>query len=218
MRKRLHLLVTAGPTREMLDPVRFLSNVSTGEMGYQIAREAKRRGHHVTLISGPTEIPKPRGIHFVPVVSAHEMEREVKYHFPKSNCLVMTAAVCDYTPAHRSREKIKRIYRQSVLFKRTRDILKSIARRKGPRLVIGFCLETSHLVRNAARKLREKQLDYMMANEFTARHRPFGRSKVDVLQIDRERRQKRLRMKSKERFAFYLLGLIETSCNSAKKG
>ena len=168
------LLVTAGPTREMLDPVRFLSNVSTGEMGYQIAKAAKQKKYQVTLISGPTALPQPKGVRFVSVVSTKDMERAVKRYFPKSDALIMTAAVCDYTPAKPSKQKIKRIQKKTVLFKRTNDILKSISSGKGKRIVMGFCLETEDLEKNAIRKLREKDLDYIAANAYNKSQNPFS--------------------------------------------
>ncbi len=179
-----HLLVTAGPTREMLDPVRFLSNVSTGEMGYQVAREAKKKGYRVVLVSGPTALTPPAGVHFVPVVSTQEMERAVKHYFPKCDALIMTAAVCDYTPARPHAQKIKRIRQKTVLFKRTNDILKSISSRKGKRIVIGFCLETENLRKNARRKLREKRLNYIAANIYNKSQNPFGKNAASILLID----------------------------------
>ena len=206
--KSLRVLITAGPTREMLDPVRFLSNVSTGEMGYQLARAARKKGWRVTLVSGPTALPRPKGIRFVSVVSAGEMERAVKLYFPKHDVLIMTAAVCDYTPLQRSRQKIKRVHRKTVHFKRTGDILKSVTAHKGNRFVVGFCLETEDLVQNAIRKLRGKRLDLMVANQYDVRHNPFGRNKASVLLIDRSLRRTVLPHFSKKQIARRLLDLI----------
>ncbi len=215
--KQPRLLVTAGPTREMLDPVRFLSNLSTGEMGYHIAREAQKKGFQVTLISGPVAITSPRRIKLIPVVSAGEMEKAVKLHFPKCDALVMTAAVCDYTPVHRSPQKIKRIYQKRVLFKRTRDILKSISLRKGNRCVIGFCLETENLEQNAIRKLRDKKLDLMVANLYGKSRVPFGRNKAKVLLIDRTFKKEWLPKMDKRKIARHLISWVErhSSCPKA---
>src|SRR3989338_1949676 len=136
------LLVTAGPTREMLDPVRFLSNVSTGHMGYEVARVGKEMGFRVTLVSGPTVFAPPRGVRFVPVLSAEEMKLAVFRLWPKTDALVMTAAVFDYAPVSYSLRKIKRIKQRIIQFKRTTDILEAVGRRKGDGVVVGFALET----------------------------------------------------------------------------
>ncbi|MBI4387648.1 MAG: phosphopantothenoylcysteine decarboxylase [Candidatus Omnitrophica bacterium] len=206
--KRPHILITAGPTREMLDPVRFLSNLSTGEMGYELARTAARRNYSVTLISGPTALKPPGHVRFIPVVSAKQMEAAVKKYFPKSNALIMTAAVCDYTPVHRNVHKIKRIHKRNVLLKRTDDILKSVAaNKKKHQLAIGFCLETEHLEQNAIRKLHEKNLDWIVANHYSPSHNPFGKNQVTVLMIDRELRKIKITRRSKRSFARYLISL-----------
>lgn len=208
--KRLHFLVTAGPTREMLDPVRFLSNVSTGEMGYQVARAARKLGHRVTLISGPTHLKPPAGVRFISVLSASEMEREVKRFFPASDVLIMTAAVCDYTPVHRKKQKIRRISQKSVLFKRTRDILASVGReRRQDQFVVGFCLETQNLRQNAVRKLREKNMDLIVANSYGGSSNPFGKNDISVLLIDRALKTNWLRGYKKSRFAHYLTRFVE---------
>ena len=203
------LLVTAGPTREMLDPVRFLSNLSTGEMGYQIALEGKRRGYRVTLISGPTAFARPKGTHFIPVISTQDMEHAVRTHFPKCDALVMTAAVCDYTPVKRNPQKIKRIRQKTILFKRTRDILKSIASQKGKRYVVGFCLETENLEQNAIRKLQSKSLDLIVANAYGKSQNPFGPNKVSVMLIDKSLKRKLLPKTSKNRLAKQLIAMVD---------
>ncbi len=206
--KNLRILITAGPTREMLDPVRFLSNLSTGEMGYELARAAAQRNYSVTLISGPTALKPPGRIRFIPVVSAKQMEAAVKKYFPKSNVLIMTAAVCDYTPVHRNAHKIKRIHKRNVLLKRTDDILKSVAGyKKKNQLVIGFCLETEHLEQNAIQKLHEKKLDWIVANHYSSSHNPFGKNQVAVLLINCELRKVKIARQSKRSFAHYLISL-----------
>ena len=190
--KGKHLLVTAGPTREMLDPVRFLSNVSTGHMGYQIARQAKRIGFQVTLISGPTSLTPPKGIRYVPVVSAEEMRRSVFRNWPRTDALIMTAAVCDYTPVRFSRQKIKRIKQKTIRFKRTPDILKQVGVKKGKRVTVGFALETESLLKNAKRKLKEKNLDFIVANWYAKGakgakgNNPFGTNRTSMILIDRK--------------------------------
>lgn len=204
-----HLLVTAGPTREMLDPVRFLSNVSTGVMGYEIAKAAKRQGFRVTLISGPVSLKAPSGVRFVPVLSAKDMEREVKTHFRSAAALIMTAAVCDYTPAKRQARKIKRIHTHRMTFKQTKDILKAVSKMKRNQFVVGFCLETEDLRKNAVRKLRSKKLDLIAANSYTRSQNPFGANKTSVLLIDKGLSEKRLSNISKPKFAELLIGAVK---------
>ena len=211
---RPRILITAGPTREMLDPVRFLSNLSTGEMGYQLAHAAVRKGWEVTLVSGPTALLSPTGVRLVSVITAKEMEQAVKTHFKKNDALIMTAAVCDYTPVHRSAQKIKRIHQRSVKFKRTSDILKAVAKNKDGRYVIGFCLETENLEKNAIRKLREKNLDLIVANSYGSGRNPFGHREVSVLLIDKFLVKKPLSKYSKKKLANYLLTLLARNLKS----
>ena len=178
---RFRLLVTAGPTREMLDPVRFLSNVSTGRMGYEMARKAKQMGFRVVLISGPTALKPPRGVSFVSVLTAREMKKTIFRYWPKTDALVMTAAVCDYTPVRFSPRKIKRIEQKTIPFKRTVDILEQVGKRKGSRVVVGFALETESVERNALRKLKRKNLDLIVANWYDKKNNPFGDRKTSMV-------------------------------------
>jgi len=203
--KGKRLLVTAGPTREMLDPVRFLSNVSTGHMGYQIARQAKRMGFQVTLISGPTNLTPPKGVRYVPVVSAEEMRRSVFRNWPRADALIMTAAVCDYTPVRFSPSKIKRVNQKIIRFKRTPDILAAVGKRKGSRMVVGFSLETESLKRNALRKLKAKNLDLIVANWYGEGNNPFGGHATSMILMDRHGIKKRFQRMSKARIAKSLL-------------
>ena len=203
--KKLRLLVTAGPTREMLDPVRFLSNVSTGYMGYQIAAQAKRVGHEVILISGPTALTPPNGIRFVSVLSAKDMKQAVSRFWTKADALIMTAAVCDYTPVRFSSRKIKRIKQKTIRFKRTADILKSIGKRKDSRVVVGFALETEAIEQNALRKLRGKNLDLIVANWFTPKNNPFGKSRISVILIGQDGSKKLVRNLTKPALSRVLL-------------
>jgi len=198
-------VVTAGPTREMLDPVRFLSNVSTGQMGYHIAREAKRMGFQVTLISGPTSLQALHGVRFVPVVSAEDMKKAVLRQWPKTDILIMTAAVCDYTPVRYSPQKIKRLKQKTIRFKRTSDILAAVGRRKGNRVLVGFSLETEKVEANAVQKLRRKNLDLIVANWFNARNNPFGNRNPSMLLIGRAGFRKPLTHVSKAHAARLIL-------------
>jgi len=205
MPKRLHLLVTAGPTREMLDPVRFLSNVSTGTMGYTIASEAKRMGCQVTLVSGPTALEPPRGVRFIPVLTARDMKRAIVRAWPEVDGLIMTAAVCDYTPVRFSPTKIKRIQKKTILFKRTQDILEHLGRHKGKRLLVGFALETEAVLKNARRKLRQKNLDFVVANWYGRKHNPFGPNQASMILVARTGGLKRFPPMAKPRAARALL-------------
>lgn len=165
--KGVAVLVTAGPTREALDPVRFLSNRSSGRMGYAVAREALRRGASVTLVSGPTSLDPPRGVTFVPVVTAEQMEAAVKEHFPSCDVLVMAAAVADYRIAKALPEKRKKSAEGwTVALSPTPDILLGLKgkKRKG-QFVCGFAAETENLKANARKKLEEKGLDLIAAND-----------------------------------------------------
>jgi phosphopantothenoylcysteine decarboxylase/phosphopantothenate--cysteine ligase len=169
------VLVTAGPTREAIDPVRFVSNSSSGRMGYAIARAAKKRGAEVVLISGPSRLSPPRGVTFVPVETADEMYEASVVHFPQSTTVIMAAAVSDYRPARSFPEKVKKTAGPiSVEMERTRDILKELGRRKREQFLVGFALETENLEENARKKLREKNLDMVVANTAGALNSPVG--------------------------------------------
>ena len=208
MSHSLNVLVTAGPTREMLDPVRFLSNVSTGRMGYTIAGTARSLGHRVTLISGPTALIPPKGVRFVPVVTAGQMKRALMKAWPRTDVLIMTAAVCDYTPIRVSPQKIKRVKQKTIRFKRTPDLLKYFAKRKGKRLMVGFALETESVLRNAARKLKGKKLDYIVANWYGRGNNPFGDRAASVVLLARDGRVTPVSRMTKSKMARRLLGLI----------
>lgn len=159
------LLVTAGPTREPIDPVRFVSNRSSGKMGYELAKEGRRRGAEVVLITGPTHLKPPYGITTVRVSTAEEMYGAVMSYFPQSTILVMAAAVADYRPKTVYTEKVKKKDSSLTLeLERTVDILKELGRSKGGKLLVGFALETENLLENAKKKLGEKNLDLIVAN------------------------------------------------------
>jgi phosphopantothenoylcysteine decarboxylase/phosphopantothenate--cysteine ligase len=164
------VLVTAGPTREALDPVRFLSNRSSGKMGYAVAREAARRGASVTLVSGPAALDPPRGVAFVPVVTAEQMEAAVKERFPSCDVLVMAAAVADYRLAQVLPEKRKKSREGwNVALEPTPDILLGLKNlRKPGQFVCGFAAETQDVKANARKKLQEKGLDLIAANDVSA--------------------------------------------------
>jgi len=161
-----HLLVTAGPTREELDPVRYLSNYSSGKMGYAIARAARRRGAEVVLVTGPTCLEVPWGVETVAVESAEEMREAVLARVDASTLIIKAAAVADFRPRLRSAEKIKKNGAPVALdLVKNPDILGELGRVKGERVLVGFAAETESLLENAAKKLAEKNLDLVVAND-----------------------------------------------------
>lgn len=170
------VLVTAGPTREAIDPVRFISNHSTGKMGYAIARSASLRGARVILVSGPVSIEPPLFAELVPVVSAEDMYNAVMKYKDEADIIVKSAAVADYTPVAASSEKIKK---QSddmrIELKRTKDILKELGQsRRENQFICGFAMETENLIENAVRKLESKNVDMIVANSLKTEGAGFG--------------------------------------------
>ncbi|MGD0843513.1 MAG: bifunctional phosphopantothenoylcysteine decarboxylase/phosphopantothenate--cysteine ligase CoaBC [Geobacteraceae bacterium] len=162
------VLVTAGPTREEIDPVRFISNHSSGKMGYAIARAARRRGAEVTLVTGPTSLDEPYGVAVKQVVSACEMREAVLARATGSTIIIKAAAVADFRPAVRADVKIKKATgAKSVELVRNPDILKELGRIEGERLLVGFAAETGDLLKNAAKKLVGKNLDMVVANDIS---------------------------------------------------
>ncbi len=171
----MRILVTAGPTRERLDPVRFLSNRSTGKMGYAVACAARDAGHEVVLVSGPVSLSAPDGVRMILVESAEEMLAAVQHELVACVALVMTAAVADWRPAVVSSSKLKKETMSGMLqLERTPDILATLAPVKGNRLFVGFAAETEQLRQHAAAKRVAKGLDLIVANDVTAPDAGFG--------------------------------------------
>ena len=166
----MKILVTAGPTREAIDPVRYISNRSSGRMGYAVAQAALERGHEVVLISGPVAIPAPACARLVPVVSAADMRTAVNAHLGWCEALVMCAAVADWKPQRVRAIKIKKLGPLPILrLVRTPDILAAAAARKGDRIFVGFAAETGgDFEKEAARKRRKKHCDLVVVNDVTA--------------------------------------------------
>ena len=162
----MHFLITAGGTREYIDPVRFISNASSGKMGCALARETLKAGHRVTLITTPTAQREPTGAKVVKVETAAEMFEAVKKHFPKCDCLVMAAAVADYTPARPAKTKLKKTADSLTLkLKPTADILKWAGNhKKKGQVVAGFALEDKALKTRAEAKMKQKNIDMIIAN------------------------------------------------------
>ncbi len=162
--RKHNILVTAGPTIEPMDPVRFISNRSSGKMGYAVAKAAERRGARVTLISGPSSLNPPEGITFVPVEKAAEMETAILKYLPKSTSVIMAAAVADFRPSSTSKVKLKKESINILKLNRNNDILKKISKKKAGRTLIGFAAETGNGIKNAGNKLKEKNLDMIVMN------------------------------------------------------
>jgi phosphopantothenoylcysteine decarboxylase/phosphopantothenate--cysteine ligase len=162
------VLITAGPTREDLDPVRFLTNRSSGKMGYALAEAAVRRGARTILVSGPVDLDAPAGVDWVPVRSTEEMRAAVMARAPEATILVMAAAVADYRPAAVHANKIKRSEGRVTLdLEPTADILAELGRAKGQAVLVGFAAETGRLIENAREKLQRKGADMIVANDVT---------------------------------------------------
>jgi phosphopantothenoylcysteine decarboxylase/phosphopantothenate--cysteine ligase len=162
----VRFLITAGPTREPIDPIRYLSNRSSGKMGYAIAEAALQAGHHVTLISGPVNLDPPHGGRFISISTGDEMFEAIDRHVGNCDVLVMCAAVADYKAKNISPDKIKkRDTNLSLEFIPTRDILASLSKQDRQFLVVGFAAETNDVEENAQKKLRDKNCDIIVAND-----------------------------------------------------
>ncbi|MCY8266845.1 bifunctional phosphopantothenoylcysteine decarboxylase/phosphopantothenate--cysteine ligase CoaBC [Bacillus haynesii] len=169
------VLITAGPTREQIDPVRFFSNRSTGKMGYAFAEEAARMGARVTLIAGPTALDDPAGVDVIHVQSAEDMYQAALSVFDESDIVIKTAAVADYRPKHVHDQKLKKKDGGLVIeLERTKDILKALGERKTKQILVGFAAETQHVEDYAKQKLETKNLDMIVANNITAEGAGFG--------------------------------------------
>ncbi len=206
----LNILVVAGATREPIDPVRFISNYSTGAMGYAIANKERNAGHNVTLVTGPTHLKPPRETTTITVVTAQEMFKAVKACCQRMDCVVMAAAVSDFRPEKYCANKIKQSSDMRVLrLKKNPDILAWLGRHKGGKLLIGFCMETSNLIDNARKKMRLKKTDLIIANRIDAMPGPFGSGTTTVFILGPEQQSTRLENVSKQKVSRILLEKIE---------
>ena len=203
------VLVSAGPTQEPIDPIRYLSNRSSGKMGCAIARVARRRGAEVTLVAGPTAVPLPPGVRTVPVTTADEMARSVEAAFPHATTVVMAAAVADYRPSRMLDQKLKKDGRPFRLeLEPNPDILRRLAARKGRRLLVGFAAETRDVVAEARRKLAAKRLDLIVGNDVTAPGAAVGGDTNVVHLIDASGHEEALPVLSKEEVAERILDWV----------
>jgi phosphopantothenoylcysteine decarboxylase/phosphopantothenate--cysteine ligase len=204
------ILITAGPTREYSDPARFLSNPSSGKMGYELAEEALKRGADVILVSGPTQIIPPPGVRVQWIQTAEEMEREVDKHFPKANVLIMAAAVADYKFSSVSSQKIKKQTKsQTVSLVQTPDILQKAGKMKGKRILVGFAAETERIKEHALKKALTKNLDMIVANDITKKGIGFGSDFNQVIIVFPDGKSIRSGKKTKSEISTIILDEIE---------
>ena len=206
----LRILVTAGPTHEPLDPVRYISNPSSGKMGYAVAEQAKARGAEVVLISGPTHLKPPMGIGFKACKTAGEMNSLVQQCFPECDVLVMSAAVGDFTAEKLEKEKIKKRSRegQTLNLVPTKDILMEVSKIKTQQFVVGFAAETQNLIQSALEKLKNKKLDLIVANDISAPGIGFQSDNNQVTLVDSDEQVENLPRMAKQDIANILLDKI----------
>jgi phosphopantothenoylcysteine decarboxylase/phosphopantothenate--cysteine ligase len=204
------LMITAGPTREAIDPVRYISNHSSGKMGYALANEAAALGAEVTLVSGPTSLSPPEGVNFVPVISSEEMFHATREIAPQQDIMIMAAAVSDYTPSEVAEQKIKKkTDNMSIALKKTTDILKYVGQHKSPeQLLVGFALETEHEKDNAKKKLLGKNLDFIVLNSLRDKGAGFSHDTNKITIMDRNGETKEFPLKSKHLVAKDILDKV----------
>lgn len=210
MASNLHIVITAGPTREFLDPVRFLSNPSTGKMGFALARAAKAAGHDVTLVAGPVTLKTPAGVRRIDVVSARDMYAAVKKALGPESVFIATAAVADWRPSECAAKKLKKAeMSDTVKLVRNPDILKSVK----CRAKIGFAAETNDVIAEAKRKCREKKLAMIVANDVTQEGAGFAADTNCVVFVYSDGRAEPLAKMSKLAVARRIVRACENVCS-----
>ena len=207
--RNLRILISAGPTYESIDPVRFIGNHASGKMGFALAKEAEKRGANVELITGPVSLETPRNVQRTDVSSADEMKKEIKNRFTNTDVLIMSAAVSDFQPVKMAHNKIKKDeLEMSISLKKTPDILKDLAKIKKKQIVIGFALETESEKKNAYEKMKKKNLDAIVLNSLNDKGSGFGfdTNKITLITPLEERK---FDLKSKDLVAVDILNFIE---------
>lgn len=204
------ILVTAGPTEEPLDPVRYITNLSSGKMGYALADAAQRRGAKVTLISGPTSLPLPSVEKICNVRTAREMHKAVLENYKKADIIIKAAAVADYRPKVQAEEKIKKVGKAiSLELERNPDIIADIGKEKGRRVLVGFAMETQNLLANAREKLQKKNMDLIVANNLREEGAGFRTDTNIITMIDRKGQTESLGKMTKVEAADAILNRIK---------
>ena len=203
----MHIVISAGPTREAIDPVRYITNRSTGKMGYAIAEAARERGLLVTLVSGPVNLLPPEGVEVINIESAADMAKAMKSAAQTADIIVMAAAVADYRPRQYSTSKVKKSDGDMCIeLERTEDILLSLGKNKRPgQILVGFAAETDDLLKNAQGKLQRKNLDYIAANIVGVPGRGFAADNNAITLIGRDGSQTEFALQSKKDLAEALL-------------
>lgn len=206
----MHIVISAGPTREAIDPVRYITNRSTGKMGYAIAEAARERGLLVTLVSGPVNLLPPEGVEVINIESAADMAKAMKSAAQTADIIVMAAAVADYRPKQYSTSKVKKSDGDMCIeLERTEDILLSLGKNKRPgQILVGFAAETDDLLKNAQGKLERKNLDYIAANIVGVPGRGFAADNNAITLIGRDGSQTEFALQSKKDLAGALLDHI----------
>jgi len=206
----LKVLITAGPTIEFIDPVRMITNRSTGKMGYAIAKAARRRGAEVTLVTGPTHLDPPKGIHMVNVETAEEMREAVMDHYRGKDVVIKAAAVSDYRPLNKAKEKQKKKAGQTIVkMIPTPDILAELGKDKGDSILVGFAAETTDHVANALDKIKKKNLDLIVLNDVSKDDRGFAVETNEVRMIDSKGNEEVVPLTSKDEVADKILDRIK---------
>lgn len=206
----MNCLISAGPTREWIDPVRFLSNPSSGKMGYALARAAVDRGMQVTLVSGPTALKAPAGAEVLFVETAREMQEAMSQRFAKADLIIMTAAVSDHRPETRSKQKQKKEQMRMTLdLVANPDILMELGKqKKNGQTLVGFAAETENLLPNARRKLREKNLDWIVANEVSEKDRGFQSDFNKISLLSKEQNEMDFEYQEKNSLARKIMDIL----------
>ena len=203
------VLVSAGPTIAPIDPVRYITNRSTGKMGYAIAKEARDRGAEVILVSGPTNLEPPKNVKIINIKTNEEMKKEILQNFKWADIVIKSAAVADYKPKEYSKEKIKKGEGDlNICLTRDNDILKFLGEIKTHQVLVGFAAESDNVLENAERKLKNKNLDFIVANDITSSDTGFGSEDNKVVILSKNNEKLELEKMSKKKFASNIFDII----------
>ena len=203
------VLVSAGPTIAPIDPVRYITNRSTGKMGYAIAKEARDRGAEVILVSGPTNLEPPKNVKIINIKTNEEMKKEILQNFKWSDIVIKSAAVADYKPKEYSKEKIKKGEGDlNICLTRDNDILKFLGEIKTHQVLVGFAAESDNVLENAERKLKNKNLDFIVANDITSSDTGFGSEDNKVVILSKNNEKLELEKMSKKKVASNIFDMI----------